>query len=127
MVTCVSVSATTTPRVVARKNRQIYYAVALGLPANSRLNGVMRLDVESGKTDTYSFGDGYSVEEHVVVPRAGSAKEGDGWLVGVGFDVARQQTFASVFDARNLAAGPIALARLPYWVPLCFHGHFHSL
>jgi all-trans-8'-apo-beta-carotenal 15,15'-oxygenase len=42
----------------------------------------------------------------------------------VGFDVARQQTFGTVFDALNLAAGPIAIARLPYWAPTCFHGNF---
>ncbi len=114
------------PRFVARRHRQVYYPVGLGRPANGRLNGVMRLDIDSGKTDTYSFGECCSVEEHVVVPRPGGSREGDGWLVGVGFDVATQQTFASVFDALNLAAGPVALARLPYWVPFCFHGNFHA-
>ena len=133
------------PRVVAQRNRFVYYPVGLGRDTdnghsghgghsgnsgNSALNGLMRLDVDSGKTDTYSFGEGYVLEEHVLVPKPGSgsgtAAEGEGWLVGVGFDIERQQSFASVFDAQNLAAGPIALARLPYWVPYCFHGHFHG-
>jgi len=61
-----------------------------------------------------------------MVPRPGSTKEGEGWLVGVGFDSNRQQSFASVFDAQNLSAGPMALACLPYWVPYCFHGNFHA-
>ena len=56
----------------------------------------------------------------------GSEKEGEGYLLGVGVDSKRQQTFGSVFDGSNLAAGPLALIRLPYWVPLCFHGHFHN-
>ncbi len=114
------------PRFVAQRNRNIYYPVGLGRPDDARLNGVMRLDVESGKTDTYSFGDGCTVEEHIMVPKPGSMREGEGWLVGVGFDIERQQSFASVFDAANLAAGPLALARLPYWVPYGFHGHFHA-
>ncbi|MBP8120889.1 MAG: carotenoid oxygenase family protein [Burkholderiales bacterium] len=118
------------PRFVAQRNRYVYYPVGQSVPGaqrdNGELNGVMRLDVESGKTDSYSFGGNCTTEEHVMVPRPGSTREGDGWLVGVGFDIDRQQTFASVFDAQNLAAGPMALARLPYWVPYCFHGNFHA-
>jgi all-trans-8'-apo-beta-carotenal 15,15'-oxygenase len=113
------------PRVVARRNRYVFYPVATtGTPTG--FDGVMRLDTETGKTDTVSLGAGVGLEEHVMVPRPGSAKEGEGWLVGVGFDIRRQQTFATVFDAMNLAAGPLATARLPYWTPFCFHGHFHS-
>ncbi len=115
------------PRFVAMRNRHVFYPTFIG--KNEKrwgFNAVMRLDVDSGKTDTYSFGEDFHVEEHVVVAKPGSIKEGDGWLVGVGFDAARQQTFATVFDALDLKAGPIAIARLPYWVPRCFHGNFHA-
>lgn len=88
---------------------------------------MMRLDKDSGKTDTYSFSENFRLEEHVLVAKPGSRREGEGWLVGVGFDVARQQSFATVFDAMNLQAGPIALAHQPYWVRLCFHGNFHAV
>jgi carotenoid cleavage dioxygenase len=30
----------------------------------------------------------------------------------------------TVFDAHNIKAGPMALARLPYRAPVCFHGNF---
>jgi carotenoid cleavage dioxygenase len=39
----------------------------------------------------------------------------------------RTRTTASVltvFDAHNIKAGPMALARLPYRAPVCFHGNF---
>lgn len=115
------------PRFVAQRHRYLYYPVGLHRSiGDGELNGLMRLDAETGKTDTYSFGDACTMEEHVMVPRPGSTKEGEGWLVGVGFDSNRQQSFASVFDAQNLSAGPMALARLPYWVPYCFHGNFHA-
>jgi carotenoid cleavage dioxygenase len=112
------------PRVVARRNRFVFYPSALGDRPDA-LNGVMRLDTETGKVDAFSFGNGVSLEEHVVVPKPGSAREGEGWLVGAGFDSRHQQSFATVFDALNLAAGPLCIARLPYWTPYCFHGHFH--
>lgn len=113
------------PRMVARRNRGIYYSYASNQQSGG-LNGVMRLDVDSGKTDRYSFGDAATVEEHAFVPKPGSNREGDGYLIGVGFDIKRQQSFGTVFDGNNLAAGPMAIVRLPYWVPTCFHGHFYS-
>ena len=115
------------PRVVGLRNRNVYYPVGRGeRDEGFGFTGVMRVDVESGKVDQFHFRDEVALEEHVVVPKPGSSKEGEGWLVGVGFDVTRQQSFATVFDALNLAAGPQALVRLPYWTPVCFHGHFHA-
>jgi carotenoid cleavage dioxygenase len=115
------------PRVVGLRNKHIYYPVSTNnTKARFGFPAIMRLDTDSGKMDTYVFGDEFALEEHVIVPKPGSTKEGEGYLVGVGFDAARQQSFATVFDALNLKAGPMALVRLPYWTPMCFHGHFHA-
>lgn len=87
-------------------------------------HGIQRRDLESGALDRFSYGSGFQVEEHVFVPRAGSRGEADGWLVGTAFDIGRGVTVLSVFDAANLAAGPVARASLPYGLPLGFHGNF---
>ncbi len=113
------------PRFVAKRNRSIYYPCG-DEQSGLGLNGIMRLDTDTGKTDRFSFGDGASLEEHVFVPKRGSQREGEGYLIGVGFDVKRQQSFGTVFDGGNLAAGPMAIIRLPYWMPTCFHGNFYS-
>jgi all-trans-8'-apo-beta-carotenal 15,15'-oxygenase len=115
------------PRFVGLRNRHVFYPVG-DIDAKPRLGfpGLMRLDMETGKTDKFMFGDHVSLEEHVVVPKPGSTKEGDGYLVGVGFDNVRQQSFATVFDALDLKNGPRAIVRLPYWTPMCFHGNFYS-
>ena len=114
------------PRLVGQRNRHIFYPFASATSPNRQHSGVMRLDVECGKTDCFDFGDRCIVEEHVVVPKRGSQNEGEAWLVGVGFDIPMQQSFASIFDAQNLASGPVALAHVPYWLPHCFHGNFYS-
>lgn len=115
------------PRLTALRNRFVFYTTYSGNTTRTGFfNSIMRLDVDSGKTDTFSFEKDCIVEEHIVVPKPGATREQDAWLVGAGFDIARQQSFASVFDAANLAAGPVALARLPYWLPHCFHGNFHA-
>jgi all-trans-8'-apo-beta-carotenal 15,15'-oxygenase len=114
------------PRFVTQRNRLVFYPSYVGNDPASRFNSVLRVDTETGKTDQFSFGEGVQLEEHIVVPKPGSVREGEGWLIGVGFDANRQQTFATVFDALNLNAGPVAIARLPYWVPHCFHGNFYA-
>jgi len=115
------------PRVVASRYRQLYHTGNLQSRDNTfEMNAVLRYDLESGKRDAYVFGKEYSMEEHVVVPRPGSGKEGDGWLVGCAFNSKTGKTQVQVFDALNLAAGPLAVAKLPYGVPLGFHGHFNA-
>ena len=56
-------------------------------PDSNFLDGVMCLDTDTGKTDVASMGANVQLEEHVMVPKPGSSKEGEGWLVGVGFDM----------------------------------------
>ena len=63
-------------------------------------------------------------EEHIVVPRPGSSREGDGWVIGTSLDFDRQVTQVAVFDAMHLSVGPLAIARLPSPLPLGFHGTF---
>lgn len=45
---------------------------------------MMRLDVDNGKTESFDFGVRCRFEEHVV-PTPGSHKEGEPWLLSVGF------------------------------------------
>jgi carotenoid cleavage dioxygenase len=114
------------PRYVAQKNRYVFYIGSRQANLNGRLDGVMRLDLHRQTTDAYYFGDHVTLEEHILVPKPNSSKEGEAWLIGVGFDHQSQTSFSSVFDAQNLAAGPLAIAHLPYWTPFCFHGNFYS-
>ena len=99
---------------------------AVDIGARWGFNGLMRLDIDSGARERFSFGADVVVEEHVLVPRPGSTKEGEGWLVGMGYDVKRRRSFLSVFDAMRLADGPLARAWLPYAVPYGFHGRFYA-
>ncbi|MGV7207719.1 carotenoid oxygenase family protein [Oxalobacteraceae bacterium A2-2] len=112
------------PQVIAARHRKL---LVLGQSADSpdfTLNSVNLIDTDSGKVDSYRFGAGWRVEEHVLVPRRGARSETDGYLVGVAQDTRKDRTVLTVFDAARVAAGPVALARLPYRSPVCFHGNF---
>lgn len=85
------------------------------------MTGVARLDVERGGVDRFEYGADWVVEEHIPVAKASGRGQ---WLLGVAYDVRRQQTALAVFDGAHLSHGPVARARLPYAAPLCFHGNF---
>ena len=112
------------PQVVGRRHRR------LAVLSSDRRNAALALDtvnvvnVDTGGADSWRFGPGWRVEEHVLVPRRGARGETDGYLVGVAQDTRRGASVLSVFDAARVSAGPLALARLPYRTPHCFHGNF---
>jgi carotenoid cleavage dioxygenase-like enzyme len=58
------------------------------------------------------------------VPRPGSRKVDDGWLVGTVLDYSKKRTGLAILDAARLEDGPLAMAWLPYALPLGFHGWF---
>jgi all-trans-8'-apo-beta-carotenal 15,15'-oxygenase len=112
------------PQVVGRRHRR------LAVLSSDRRNAALALDtvnvvnVDTGRADSWRFDAGWRVEEHVLVPRRGARGETDGYLVGVAQDTRRGASVLSVFDAAHVSAGPLALARLPYRTPHCFHGNF---
>lgn len=113
------------PRVVGQRYRYLYYPEAL--EASWGHGAVLRLDLQRERHDRFDFGRGVIVEEQLLVPKPGSRREGEGWLIGTGFDAGRQRSFCSVFDAEAISAGPLATVWLPYWAPLGFHGHFQTV
>jgi len=112
------------PRFVGRHHGQLFAAMRLQAGDRPGYDAVMRLDVDKGRVDHYRYGADVMVEEHVFVPRPGSQREGDGWLVGTALDLKKQQMLFSVFDAQHLADGPIAQGELPRVMPLGLHAIF---
>ena len=55
-------------------------------------------------------------------PRPGSTEEGDGWLTAVVYRGAEDRSDLLVFEARDVAKGPVAIAHMPRRVPFGFHG-----
>lgn len=112
------------PSVVGRRYRQLFMAERADPGDRPGYDALLRFDVETGATDRYRFGRGVMVEEHLFVPRPGATREGEGWLVGTSLDLERKRTRLHVFDATNLAAGPLAQASMARAMPLGLHGAF---
>jgi carotenoid cleavage dioxygenase len=112
------------PHAVGRHHGRLAVLGSDARNASLVLDTVNVVDTDSGAVDGWRFGAGWRAEEHVLVPRPGARGDTDGWLVGVAQDTNTATSVLTVFDAARVQAGPLALARLPYRAPHCFHGNF---
>lgn len=83
-----------------------------------------RVDLRTGKTDRYSFGPGTNVQEPQFAPRKPDSPEGDGWLLVIVNRLRENRSELAIFDALNLAAGPVALYDIGVRVRSTFHGNW---
>jgi len=81
-------------------------------------------DHASGALATWSPGPDSGVQEPIFVPRARGVPEGDGYLLVLVNRLAEMRSDLAILDAREVAAGPVALLRLPTRVRSTFHGMY---
>lgn len=109
------------PSLTGLKNHKIFSIS--GTKQQEWMHSIRSVNVDTGKTDEFDYGREYLVEEHVVVEN-GKQSQKNGWLIGTALHWPSKRSCVSLFDAENLAAGPIARAWLPFHIPLGFHGNF---
>lgn len=112
------------PRIETRKHRHGWYAGETSGSGTVRMNAVAHIDLATGRRETYELDGGDATSEPVFAPRPGSTEEGDGWLTAVVYRAAENRSDLLVFDAREVARGPIAVAEVPRRVPFGFHGNW---
>jgi all-trans-8'-apo-beta-carotenal 15,15'-oxygenase len=112
------------PRFVAQPYTQVFAATRMSARPQPGFDSIARWNVQTGAVDRYHYGDHVLVEEHVFIPAAGTGSpvEGRGFLVGTAMDLKQQQMLLSVFDAQNIAAGPLMQASMDRTMPLGLHG-----
>jgi carotenoid cleavage dioxygenase len=115
------------PRVETLKHRHGWYAADPGGKSGVRLNAIAHLDLQTGKRQVYELDGGDATSEPVFTPRSASADEGDGWLTAVIYRAGEDRSDFAVFDALDVAKGPIALAEVPRRVPFGFHGNWVAM
>jgi carotenoid cleavage dioxygenase len=89
-------------------------------------DSLAHVDLATGRRTIYEFPEGDYAGEPVFVPRSAGADEGDGWIVSLIYRGCEDKSDFVVFDAQDLAAGPIATARIPRRVPFGFHGNWRG-
>jgi carotenoid cleavage dioxygenase-like enzyme len=89
-------------------------------PVGPGFNVIGRLDVASGEAETWYGEDASTYQEPQFVPAG--PHEGDGYLLCVIERHDEHRSDVGVFDAKAVAAGPIALIRLPLRLRSAIHG-----
>ncbi len=116
------------PRLDERRTglnyRHGYFAADTSANPAEGFNSLVHIDFKTGKRVLHSQTGGDAVSEPIFVPRSANADEGDGWLLSVVWREADKRSDLLVFDAPNLAAGPIATVQLSSRVPFGFHGNW---
>jgi carotenoid cleavage dioxygenase len=115
------------PRFVGQPYKHGYYTSQTGVTIDGGFfDTICHLNVESGERRDYFGGNGVFFVEPIFVPRAAAAPEGDGWLVTLAYDAARNLSDFIVLDTDDIRKGPIARVQLPSRVPYGFHGSWRS-
>lgn len=114
------------PRAPSSRPARLYAPISAGPATAPYFNAIASIDGERERCDVHRYGADIMAEEHVFVPRPGSRKPGQGWLIGTLLDHGRGRSGMAVLDAEHVADGPLAQAWLPYTVPLGFHGWFSA-
>lgn len=105
---------------LGRRNRYAYLQdIPYDIPAT--FEGLIKVDLEAGTSERFAYGPGIYGSEAPFVPRPGGAAEDDGWVVSFVTDTRDWQSACWVFDARDIAAGPVARVKIPVRVPAGFH------
>ncbi|HEX7038358.1 MAG TPA: carotenoid oxygenase family protein [Pseudomonadales bacterium] len=110
------------PRVnPARSGRPYRFGYSVATTGDA-FPAIFKHDVQSGRAEAYELGAGRHGAEPYFVARPGAVDEDDGWLLTYVYDEGRDASELAIFDARELARGPVAQVLLPARVPYGFHG-----
>ena len=84
-----------------------------GAPGWFLFDGLVKHDLVSGAEERYAFDEGVYASETPFAPRPNATAEDDGYLVTFTTDAGRCRSECLVFEATDIAAGPVARIRLP--------------
>lgn len=88
------------------------------------IQGVSRVDLETGTRAEWAAPEGHIPSEPVFVPR--SEVEGDGWILDLLYDRQSDHSWLAVLDGQRLEEGPVATAHFDQPIPVTFHGAFQA-
>ncbi len=89
-----------------------------------RFTGLVKYNNDTGQRTQWDYGQGVYGSEAVFAPRAGAgpdSREEDGYVITLTTDSNSWQSQCLVFDAGDVAAGPVCRVMLPQRVPAGFH------
>jgi carotenoid cleavage dioxygenase len=92
-------------------------------PGAAAGNCYARMDIQTKTFKVWNAGTRVSLAEPVFAPKNLKAREGEGYLLGVGYNLDENgRSDLLVFDAERIEEGPVAKVRLPVQASPQVHG-----
>lgn len=111
------------PDKVGRDYRYLFIGAAhQDTGRNAPLQGILKLDWETGNTEAYSFAPHGYVSEPIFVPNPNEIAEDAGWVLTLVYDGKNHRSTLAILDAQNITAEPLALLHLKHHIPYGLHG-----
>lgn len=99
-------------KIAGTKGRYLYSTTAK--PGWFLFTGLVKHDLETGRSWSLPFGEGRYGSEAPFAPRVGATDEDDGYLVSFITDVGEDRSECVVVDAKDVEAGPVCRIILPH-------------
>lgn len=93
---------------------------------SEEFNAIIHYDLKYQTQKICDFGLNNIPSEPVFVPRHKNSAEGDGFILTVVYQAAKNTSDLYILDAMNIDKKPLAIAHLPHRVPLGFHGNWYE-
>jgi len=106
--------------------RHGFFGFRTAQSTSGSFDGLAHVDHRTGQRVTFQLPPQDAAGEPIFVPRSADAEEGDGWILSVIYRGEPRTSELAVFEAGNLAAGPVARAQLSHRVPFGFHGNWRQ-
>lgn len=108
----------------------------IGYFARGKINGafhhqVSQMNIQTGKSEYFDFGEGHYCGEPIFIPRPGNKQHRlspveSGWLMTLVFDEQKDKSYVAILDTEALADGPVAKVHLNHPSPMSFHGTWRA-
>jgi len=92
--------------------------------AGPRRGDMAHVDLVERTTEIWEAPASKVIQEPVFIPRSAAAAEGDGWIAQAATDAQTLLTELNLFEATNIAKGPIATIRTPVHMKPAYHGNW---
>lgn len=112
------------PHKVGQNYRYMFIGAADQPTGNAPLQALLKLDLDTGDRQLWSFAPQGYASEPIFVPKPNSVKEDEGWVIMMIYDGGDHRSKVAIFDAQEIQAGPLAVLRLKYHIPYGLHGNW---
>ena len=102
------------------------YAGKMGQGSMPSFEGIIKYDLQSGKSQTHEFGRSRYGGEAVFAPRVNGSGEDKGWVITFVYDSNEDTSELVIADAQDITSEPVARVLIPQRVPYGFHGDWVS-